>query len=591
MRAAVLPWVFLVTVFVAPARVAPFAAPSGPQPQDAAQPVRAADPATPQTPPPQGQPPVVLSPRIGVNTGAPLALTLDDAIRLTLEQNNDVSIARLDTAIAREDIRVAQGVFDPRLFPALTYQRSTTASASAIGGATNGAFDQNQLAGALALDGRTPWAGGRFSVDFAATRLESGNQFARLNPQFPSSLGVSYIQPLLRGRSIDAERRQILLARRAADLTDAQLNQVVMDQLTLVEEAYWNLVFAARNLEVQTQALAQAQAQVTSNERQSQGGTLAPIDVVEAQTQASVFRQTTASAQQSLTEAENRLKSLMAANRTADIWNQPLAPADITDRPLPTLSLEEAMRLALARRPELAALDTTRAQNEINQRFFRDQARPQLDLVGSYALSGLAGGTIAGTSDPLGGTDAAFLARLNDLSLRAGLPLIETPPSIGTAVPDFFVGGYGASLSNIFARRFPSAIIQLQMDLPIRNTTARANVARTDIAATQIARQRQQLEQAIEVEVRNALQAVQSSQERLDASSSARRNALELYESERRRFDAGLSTVFLVLERQTDLVTAQALELRARADLNKAIAFLDRAVGGTLERHGIRLSI
>jgi HAE1 family hydrophobic/amphiphilic exporter-1 len=534
---------------------------------------------------------VVLSPRVGVAAGAPRALTLDEAIRLTLEQNNDVSIARMDTAIAREDIRAAQGIFDPRIVPSLTYQRTTTASASAIGGATNGAVEQNQFAGTLGFDGRSPWAGGRFNLDFSATRLETGNQFSRLNPQFPSLLGASYVQPLLRGRTIDNERRQILLARRAADLTDAQLSQVVMDQLTLVEDAYWNLVFAARNLEVQTQALAQAQAQVTSNERQSQGGTLAPIDVVEAQTQAANFRQSVASAQQSLTEAENRLKSLIAANRTADIWNQAIAPADIADRPVPGLTLEEAMRLALARRPELAAVDTTRAQNEINQRFFRDQARPQLDLVGSYTLAGLAGGPLASTGDPLGGTDAAFLARLNDLSLRAGLPPVDTPPpTTGAAVPDFFIGGYGASLSNIFARRFPSAVIQLQMDLPLRNTAARANVARAEIAATQIARQRQQLEQAIEVEVRNALQAVHSSQERLNASSSARRNALEQYESERRRFDAGLSTVFLVLERQTALVTAQAQELRARADLNQAIAFLDRAVGGTLERHGVSLT-
>lgn len=548
----------------------------------------AAAPAIAQTTAPDGQPPVVLTPRVGVTTGAPRPLTLDEAIRLTLEQNNDVSIARLDTAIARQDILGAQGVFDPRLVPSLTYQRSTTASASAIGGATNGAVDQNQLGGALAFDGRTPWAGGRYNLDFTATRLQSGNQFARLNPQFPSALGASYLQPLMRGRTIDAERREILLSRRAADLTDAQLRQVVMDQLTLVEEAYWNLVFAARNLEVQVQALQQAQAQVTSNERQSQGGTLAPIDVIEAQTQAANFRQAVASAQQALTEAENRVKSLIAASRTADIWSQPLAPADIADRPPPGLSLEEAMRLALERRPELAALDTARAQNEINQRFFRDQAKPQLDLVGSYTLSGLAGGPLARAGDPLGGTDAAFLARLNDLSLRAGLPPLDTPPPTGgAAVPDFFVGGYGASLSNIFARRFPSALIQLQMDLPLRNTTARANVARADIAATQIARQRQQLEQAIEVEVRNALQAVQSSQDRLEASSSARRNAVEQYESERRRFDAGLSTVFLVLERQTALVTAQAQELRTRADLNQAIAFLDRATGGTLERHGI----
>jgi outer membrane protein TolC len=127
------------------------------------------------------------------------------------------------------------------------------------------------------------------------------------------------------------------------------------------------------------------------------------------------------------------------------------------------------------------------------------------------------------------------------------------------------------------------------MDFPLRNRTARANLARAEIAAAQLGKQRQALEQAIESEVRDTLQAVRSSEQRLQAAASARRYALEQYESERRRFDSGISTVFLVLERQTALVTAQASELRARADLNQAIAQLERAVGGTLEWHGIKL--
>ncbi len=127
------------------------------------------------------------------------------------------------------------------------------------------------------------------------------------------------------------------------------------------------------------------------------------------------------------------------------------------------------------------------------------------------------------------------------------------------------------------------------MEFPLGNRTARANLARAEIAQTQLERRRQQLEQLIEGEVRDAMQAVRSSEQRLDAASSQRRYALEQYESERRRFDSGLSTVFLVLERQTAFVTAQALELRARADLNQAIAQLERAIGGTLEWHGVKI--
>jgi HAE1 family hydrophobic/amphiphilic exporter-1 len=331
---------------------------------------------------------------------------------------------------------------------------------------------------------------------------------------------------------------------------------------------------------------------VASNERQAREGTLAPIDVVEAQIQASNFRQNVTLAQQALTEAENRLKRLMLSSRDAPQWRQPIVPSEVVDIPAPSTSLEEAVRLALARRPELGAIEVTRAQNEIDRQFYSDQTKPQFDLVGTYTLSGLAGGALQ-SSTPIdnGSSDAALLARLNELSERAGLVALPVPPpSGGSSVPPFLVGSYGSSLDNLVSRRYPTAIVQLQMELPIGNNTARANLARTQIVSNQIARQRQQLEQTIEAEVRNTLQAVQSTQERLDAATSARRNALEQYESERRRFESGLSTVFLVLERQTALVSAQARELRARADVNQAVALLERATGGTLDRHLVKVT-
>ena len=537
-------------------------------------------------------PDVPLPARIGV-TQPPLTISLADAIRMTLEQNNDVAIARMDKDVAAQNVLAALGVFDPRVTPNIAYERTVTANTSAIGGATEGRLERTEISGGAGMFGRTPWAGGRYSIDFSSSRLDTSNQFARLNPEFPSALSASYTQPLLRGRAIDLDRRNIEIARRAVDLTDAQLLQVVMDQLTLVEEAYWDLAFSARNLDVLASALAQARGQVASNERQAKEGTLAPIDVVEAQTQVSRFQLAVASGQQALTEAENRLKRLMLADRNAAAWNQPIVPADLTERPAPTLGLDEAVKIALVRRPELKALDSVRAQNEVDRTFFRNQAKPLVNLTGGTTLAGLAGDPLSGTTEPpVGGDDgeSALLARLNELSVLAGLaPLPAPTPPAGTTVPEFFIGGYGTSLSNLFARRFPAAIVQLQVDLPLRNRTARANLARADIQDNQLARRRQALEQVIESEVRDTMQAVRSSQQRLEASSSARRFALEQYESEQRRFESGISTVFLVLERQTTLVTAQASELRARADLNQAIAQLERAVGTTLEWHGIRM--
>ena len=344
--------------------------------------------------------PVQLPARVGVGEGVE-SLTLEAAIRLTLEQNNDVEVARLEISGARQLVRAAEGVFDPRIIPNFSYERANTANASSLGGATQGRVTQKELFGGLQFAGRSPQQGGEFLIDFTQTRLETSNQFSRLNPQYPSALNFSFTQPLFRDRTIDQERRQILLAKKNVDLTDSQLRSVVTEQLTFVEQAYWDLVFASRNLEVQTSALAQARGQVASNERQAEVGTLAPIDVVEAQTQVSRFEQTVASAQQSLTEAENRLKSLMLRDRTAPQWNRAITPADMTDRPTPAITVDEAMKLALARRPELSGSDASIARNDIDRRYFENQALPQVNLIGGYTLRGLSGASLPVTSDPL----------------------------------------------------------------------------------------------------------------------------------------------------------------------------------------------
>jgi HAE1 family hydrophobic/amphiphilic exporter-1 len=529
-----------------------------------------------------------LSPRVGV-TGEPSALRLDEAVRLALEENNDVAIARLETQSAQEDIRAVLGVYDPRLLPAIGYRHTSTPVASSIGGAANGKVEEKRVDGAVSLTGYSLW-GGRFSVDFISARSLSSNTNLRLNPQFPSALGATYTQPLFQGRTIDVERHQILIARRAADLTDHQLEQVLMDQLSLVEQAYWDLVFATQNLQNQQAALGQAQAQVESNERQVGEGRLATIDVIEAQTQVARFEQTVATAQQTLTIAENRLKSLMLSNRTNALWSRPLTPADPADRAVPQLSVDEAMRLALARRPEIGVLEATVAQNAIDQQLFADQARPRVDLVGGYSLAGLAGTAVTQPS-ALFRTDPAVISRLNELSARATLG--DIMPSVSPAsapLPEFLIGGWADSLANIANGRYPTGTVQLQVEVPLGNRTAKANLAKSRIEQTQLARQRLQLEQAIEADVRNSLQAVESSNQRLASATTARRNAQEQYDSERRRFDSGLSTVFLLLDRQTALVTAQTLELRARADLNQAIAVFDRSIGATLQQHSVKLA-
>jgi len=156
-------------------------------------------------------------------------------------------------------------------------------------------------------------------------------------------------------------------------------------------------------------------------------------------------------------------------------------------------------------------------------------------------------------------------------------------------LPPTFIGGYGQSLSTLFAADFPSTELQLRISMPIRNRTAEANLASSVADARRIIDQSQQTEQAIEANVRNAMQSVESARLRLQSAGVARSSAEQQYESEQRQFRAGTSTLFLVQQRQSDMITARSVERRAESDLGKAVASFELATGSILRVHNVEL--
>jgi HAE1 family hydrophobic/amphiphilic exporter-1 len=251
------------------------------------------------------------------------------------------------------------------------------------------------------------------------------------------------------------------------------------------------------------------------------------------------------------------------------------------------------MTTALQNRPELQQSTVAQEINELDQRFYREQTRPQLDLIGSYGVVGLAGTlSEAGTSNPF--TAASELTRQKINEIIAALPNsgIQTLPApLPQVFPENLIGGYGQSLANLGANRYSNFRVGVQINLPLRNRTAEAQLGRSLVERERIDTQREQLEQLIQVDVRNVLQLVRTAQSRLRAAAAARAASEQQYMSEQRRFDAGQSTLFLVLERQTALTTARGNELRAQTDLNKAIAELQRATGNSLQANNVVVSV
>lgn len=542
-----------------------------------------------QQSPPAGAPGATpLPPRVGV-VGDAEPLDLQRAVEMALENNPDILVARLGVGAADFRSAAARGVYDVNLSSNNFFEHLVSPVASIIGGGPNGQLRQDTLTANAGVRGLTPWGGGSYQVDFLSTRFESDNQFTILNPQFPTSFRASYAQPLGRGFTFDASRRQIEIARRNETISVADFRQRALGVVTRVEQAYWNLVAAVRNFDTQRQALEQARAQVQSNRRMADAGILAPIVVVEAATQAATFEEAVYAAQQGVTRAENALKQLILPDRSAPLWGRALQPATPADPPPVEPSLEAAVAGALANRPEIVQQEAAAAIADVDIRYFQDQTRPQVDLVGMFAMSGLAGTPIISQGpNPITASTLVLQERLNQLSRLSGLPELP-PPASGGSLPELLVGGYGQSLRTLAEGNFPTARVELRLQLPLRNRAARANLAVARIQGQQVRAQRIQVEQAIEAQVRDALQAVRSARGRLGAATMARTSAQEQYESEQRQFEAGTSTVFLVLQRQTALVTAQAREIQAETDLQNALALLRNATGEGLDRWNIRV--
>ncbi len=526
--------------------------------------------------------------RVGVDMGEQRAISVREAVEMALANNKDIEVARAGVRVAEFDLRAARGVYDPRFLTNTYYERTETPAASFLSGSTSGAVTQSGLFSTSSVQGLAPKFGGGYRVDFVSNRVTTNNQFAALNPQYPTSLNFNYTQPVLRGRSFDQNRRQIEIAKKNLSLTDAQFRQRAIETITAVQRSYWDLVYALRNLQIQRDAVRDARQQLEHNRRLVREGQLAPIDVVAAEAQISGFEQSVYTALDEVGRAENSLKNLIAENRESPLWGASLVPADSVDVVPPRVTLDEALGAALRSRPELQSSDVAVAINEIEQRFAREQTRPQVDLVANYGAVGLAGPLNAAAGDnPFTASSAQLRQRINELSAISGLQPLPEPPA--QSLPEALVGGYGRSVTNLAANRYTNFRVGVAVNLPFRNTTAEAQLGRTLVERDRIRTQREQLEQLIQVDVRNALQLVRTAESRLRAAASARSASEQQYASEQRKLEAGQSTVFLVLERQTALTTARGNELRAQTELNKAVADLQRATGNALEQNRVEI--
>ncbi len=530
-----------------------------------------------------------MPPPVGIIGQRPLSL--EEALMLALENNRDIDISRIDQQRAQYGITSAEGVYDPRIGGQISFTKNIVPVASALGGSATGAVTNRSGLVDPQLTGAISPLGSSYQADFSNARSTTNNTFTTLNPQYPTSLNFTYTQPLVRGFRYDDNRRRVEIAKKNKSLSDEQFRQRVMQVITTTEQAYWDLVYAYGNLGVQLEAVQIGLEQDASNRRQEEQGLLAPIDVVAAQRQLATFEQAAYTAQESLTIAENTLKQLILADRGDPIWSLSLMPTTAVDVETPLLPLDDAINEALSNRPEVAQLKITRDINQADNKYYREQTKPQVDAVFLHSSAGLAGTALPAAPNPFTAGLTVLANQVNQLSQIAGIPQIPTTGGSGSTttstVPAILVGGYGQSLQNVFNNHFPTTQVALRVSFPIRNRTAEANLGSNLAEAKRIRDQQQQTELSIEANVRNTLQAMDLAKARMQAAEIARVSAEQQYESEQRQFRAGTSTLFLVQQRQNDMITARSQEQFAQAALSKAIAAFELSTARTLSVHQI----
>ena len=526
--------------------------------------------------------------RVGVNPAKRVNLTMREAMTYALENNRDLEVEKFNVQLNEFDFKGAQGAYDPTFTTGLFYNRQRTPVANALAGGQNGGLLTDGLSGSATLSQRIMKHGSVVQGSYDNSRDTTQNPFNSLNPQYTTRFSFTYSQPLLRGRTIDASRRFIKLTKKRLDISDSQFRQRAIEIIAQVQRAYWDLVFARRDREIKRESVELATTQLKHNERLVEAGTLAPSDIIAARVELERRNDEAEAALELIQRAENALKNLMLQPANTELWEAEIIPTETPQLdPTASLPLADAVRLANANRPEMQQFKLRNELNQIDNEYFKDQTKPQVDFVTTYATTGLAGSERTEVNFFQASSELTT-RRINELSKLAGLPPLPTG-GFGAGIPGALIGGYGQSLGNVFKNNFRTWRFGVNINLPLRNRTALANLGRSLAEGRQLDTQRQRFAQQIEVEVRNALQSVETTKRRVEAAKNSRENAELQYASEQRKFDAGQSTNFLVLDRQNALSAARGRELRALTDYTKAVAELQRALSTTLSSNSVEI--
>jgi outer membrane protein len=567
-----------------------------------------------------------------------LQLTLQDAVELALENSLDIMIQRYTPWLADTDVLLAKAGGSPRGFlsvaqvpgnvaadiiassanvPILNLDPALTSAVSIFSGSVpinnpftsgTGATGESTLLAEKIHSSEFNFgysqafnSGTTFTTSWNNTRGSTSPTADLLNPQVTSTLTATVSQQLLNGCCFEVNRRNLIIAKNNRKIADLVFVQQAITTVTNTITAYWELVYARENVKVEQQAVAVSLKLSNDNKKQLEIGTMAPLDVTRAESELASDQGNLLVAQTTQLQDEQVLKNAISKNPLApNLINVEIIPLDMPARPeaIEAPSFEDAIKEAFTKRPDVLQEVYNLKNAEVDLKATANALLPLLTLSGQYVSNGLAGNFISTGSEvtTIGPSTIPVVdANGNPVSIPGATPGTSIPifvPTVTTtAEPTGVVHkGFGNAQNQIFSNDFPEYAISLNLTLPLRNRAAQSENVRAILTKRQIEAQTLQIKNAALLDVRNTFIALEQDRARVDAAVKARQLQQETFDAEQKKYQLGASTVYLVIQTQRDLVTAQGTELRALADLVEAKANYERAVGRTLETNRVTIA-
>jgi len=448
--------------------------------------------------------------------------------------------------------------FDPALTGQLNWTHQTTPNTEPAAYGTNALFGNTTTANAAYTQGFGP--GTELNVGFDNARNTTNSLLSAFSPYTASSLGFTVTQPLLRGFGLAVNRRFIRISKNEQKIASLLVQQQLIATVYGVVRLYTDLVALYEDVKVKEETLASAEKLYTDTKSEVDEGTQAPVELTRANAQVFSIRQDLIDSRGLLEEQEAIIKNVITrrTDNEPEVLNAGIIPTDSIEVPGTdeNRSLQDLVALAFANRPDLRQAGVQIENTQISLQGSRNGLRPEVDLVGTAQNSALA-------------------AQLNPLT-----PPIQSP----------FIGGYGNALEQLATRKYPTYGVGLNINLPLRNRIAQADVTRDEILLRQSQVLQQQLRKQAQLEVEDAVIAMRRARASYDAAVETQKLQQESLDTEQAKFDVGASTSFFIIQYQSFLAQARSTVVVAKSAYLKARAALQRATGTILDDNQVSLN-